>query len=98
MSLDIWTKTVDKNITHNLVEMWDEAGIYDALYMSEGKTAASILPTLRSGLAKLRANPEYYTKFNSPNGWGLYENAVPWLEDLILGLEKSPRAIVHICK
>lgn len=98
MSLDIWTKSVDKNITHNLTEMWDAAGIYDALYMSDGQTAASILPTLRAGLARLKADPVHYQQYNSPNGWGTYKNAVPWLEDLIAGLEKSPRAKIHICK
>lgn len=98
MGLDIWTKSVNKNITHNLIEMWEEAGVYDALYESEGKTASKIIPILKQGLIKLKADPAHYKKFDSPNGWGTYADAVPWLEDLICELEKSPRAKIHICR
>ena len=98
MGLDIWTKSVNKNITHNLIEMREVAGIYDALYESEGKTAASILPTLKEGLDKLKADPVHYKKFNSPNEWGTYVDAVSWLEDLICELEKKPREKIHICR
>lgn len=98
MSLDIWTKSVSKNITHNLIEMFEAAGIYDALYMSEGKTASNVLPKLKSALIDMKARPEFYKQFDSPNGWGLYVNAVPWLEDLIAGLEISPKAKIHVDK
>ncbi len=61
---------VDMNITHNLVPMWKKAGIYDALYNSEGMEAKEILPILIDGLADMIENKNEYESLNSPNGWG----------------------------
>ena len=86
------------NITHNLGAMWQEAGIYDALYNSAGMQASEVLPVLVNGLSDMIANPEKYKKLNSPNGWGLYENAVPWLAELIKGFNENPDAIIEVSK
>lgn len=86
------------NITHNLGTMWQEAGIYDALYNSAGMQASEVLPVLVNGLSDMIANPEKYKKLNSPNGWGLYENAVPWLAELIKGFNENPDAIIEVSK
>ncbi|WP_341323391.1 hypothetical protein NSQ62_07925 [Solibacillus sp. FSL H8-0523] len=102
MSLDIWltatikTELVSKNVTHNLIGMWREAGIYSVLYESEGKTANEVLPKLKQGLIKLKENPVYFNKFNSPNGWGTYDGAVKWLEKLIKEFEEHPRGVIGI--
>ena len=104
MSLDISlfekieAEVVNKNITHNLGPMWKEAGIYEALYESEGKKAKEVLPILKKGLLKMIEDPEHYRKFDSPNGWGLYENAVPWLFNLIEQFEKHPEGIIRISR
>lgn len=86
------------NITHNLGAMWEEAGIYDALYNSAGMEASEVLPVLVNGLSDMIAYPEKYKKYNSPNGWGLYENAVPWLAELIKGFNENPDAIIEVRK
>ena len=88
----------DMNITHNLVPMWKKAGIYDALYNSEDMEARDILPILIDGLADMVANEEEYEKLNSPNGWGLYENAVPWLIELIQGCKDYPDSVIEVSK
>lgn len=104
MSLDISlvatveTEVVSRNITHNLSKMWWEAGIYDALYNSEGKTAKEILPILEEGLKKMIDSPRHFMQFDSPNGWGLYENAVPWLISLIAEFSKYPDGIIQVSK
>jgi hypothetical protein len=104
MSLDIWltdtveTTVVDKNITHNLGRMWSEAGVYDALYNSEGQTAKSVLPILHEGLRLMIADPERFKKFNAHNGWGLYEHALPWLGELIKEFEEYPNGIIGVSK
>lgn len=101
MSLDIWLNTGDgteaasKNITHNLSEMWREAGVYSALYDSEGKSAKDVLPTLEAGLKKMLAEPKRFEEYNSPNGWGLYKYAVPWLIELIAEFKKYPEGIIE---
>ena len=89
---------VDMNITHNLTPMWKKAGIYDALYNSEGYEAQEILPILIDGLANMVANKEEYEKLNSPNGWGLYENAVPWLIKLIQGCKDYPDSVIEVSR
>lgn len=89
---------VDMNITHNLTPMWKKAEIYDALYNSEYMEAKDILPILIDGLADMVANKEEYEKLNSPNGWGLYENAVPWLAELVEGCKDYPDGVIEVSK
>ena len=89
---------VDMNITHNLVPMWKKAGIYDALYNSEGIEAKEILPILIDGLEDMIKNKKEYEELNSPNGWGLYMNAVPWLIELIKGCKDNPDGIIEVSK
>jgi len=87
----------DANITHNLGKMADEAGIYYALWRPEEikKTKAGELITLlEKGLAELKAKPEYYEKFNSPNGWGMYEHFVPFVEKYLEACKEYPDAII----
>lgn len=104
MSLDIWltatveTEVVSKNITHNLNQMWKEAGVYTALYESTGKKAQEVLAVLEAGLTKMHNNPDYFKQFNAPNGWGTYENAVKWLTDLIVEFKAYPEGVIGISK
>lgn len=90
MSLDfelIYERKVhDSNITHNLTEMADAAGIYKCLWRPEENyyfRAEDIIEPLREGLKKLKADPEYFKKFDSPNGWGTYEHFVPFVEEIL---------------
>lgn len=111
MSLDLWLtidacnhcggggQTVhDANITHNLTDMWRAAGVYDALYMSEGKRAEEILPVLEVGVEYMQRNPEECARFNAPNGWGLYEHALPFLEKFTSACRACPKAKVGLWK
>lgn len=100
MSLDIGLihdgeTLFEANITHNLTTMWSEAGVYDALYKSEGEHAHNVLPTLEAGLERLKSDP---TQFNAENSWGLYKHAVPWLEELALHFKKFPNATIEVGK
>lgn len=94
------------NITHNLGEMADKAGIYEALWRpyflhpdcpkefnndEEEYTfeaahimlAKDIIPIIEKGYKDMKARPDYYKKFDSPNGWGLYINFLPWIENIL---------------
>ena len=82
MSLDISlhavrpTEIYSLNITHNLNNMAEEAGIYKHLWRPEelGITKASgLIEPLRAGLELLLAEPARFKTFNPPNGWGDYE-------------------------
>ncbi len=89
----------DANITHNLCKMASEAGIYEALWRPEeiGKTKASeIVDLLEKGLADLKSRPKYFEKFNSPNGWGMYENFVPFVEKYLNACREFPDAVIEV--
>ena len=104
MSLDIWLEVVkpceihSQNITHNLNKMWMKAGCYDALYNSAGKKAKKILPILKKAIDKMKKNPKAYKKLDSPNGWGTFEHALPWLEEFYEACGLNPDAIIGIDK
>jgi len=90
------------NITHNLTKMADKAGIYQCLWRpseltNDGKTKAKdIVELLREGLKKLKENPEYYRQFDSPNGWGIYDHFVPFVEKCLIACEENPNADVRV--
>ena len=58
----------------------------------------SVISTLIDGLNDMIANPKEYEELNSPNGWGLYKNAVPWLSELIKGFKHNPEATIEVSK
>lgn len=108
----------DANITHNLGQMADKAGIYEALWrpyqLKEGYNipennheleykfeeenqvkANEIIEVLEKGLTDLKSRPEYFETFNSPNGWGMYEHFVPFVEEYLQACKEFPNAIVE---
>jgi len=89
------------NITHNLGTMADKANIYYALWRPEEKGwkfAKDIIPILKDGLAELKRRPAYFEKFNSSNGWGLYENFVPFVEKYLEACEEYPEARIEVSR
>ena len=89
------------NITHNLGEMADKAGIYYALWRPEEieKTkAGEIIELLKEGLNKLKASPEYFKQFNAENGWGMYEHFVPFVEKYLEACQKYPDATIEVSR
>lgn len=90
-----------RNITHNLTEMAKAAGIYEVLWHPNDSgqvTAKDVAPVLAAGLTYLRARPEYFSRFNSPNGWGRYEDFVPFVEAVLKACQDDPDATVHVSR
>ena len=86
------------NITHNLGKMAGEAGIYEALWRPKeiGKAKASeIVEILEKGLADLKSRPKHFETFNSPNGWGMYEDFVTFVEKYLEACKEYPDAIIE---
>ena len=91
----------DANITHNLNKMASEAGIYKALWRPEeiGREKASdIIELLEIGLADLKARPEHFEEFNSPNGWGMYEHFVPFVEKYLNACKEYPECLIEVSR
>ena len=89
------------NITHNLGKMAGEAGIYKALWRPEeieAKYAKDIIEKVEKGLADLKARPEYFEQFNSPNGWGMYEHFIPFVQEYLEALKEYPDAEIYISR
>lgn len=107
MSLDVYLKRVQEtevywaNITHNLWRMAKEAGIYECLWRPEEfgiSQAHELVEPLREGLALLKSDPARFKKFDSPNGWGLYENFVPFVEQYLAACEQYPDARIEVSR
>lgn len=91
----------DANITHNLGDMARKTGIYEALWRPEDidKTkAGEIIELLEDGLESLKKGPDYFKKFNSPNGWGTYENFVPFVEKYLDACKEYPSATIEVSR
>lgn len=91
----------DANITHNLNTMADKAGIYYALWRPdeiEKYKAKDIIELLEKGLADLKSRPKYFEQFNSPNGWGMYENFVPFVEKYLGACREYPESLISISR
>lgn len=85
---------------HRLREDYDIAeDNYEAEHEFEDNVvilASEIIPVLEKGLNDLKARPEYFEKFNSSNGWGMYENFVPFVEKYLNACKEYPNAIVEV--
>ena len=107
MSLDVYLSRVQMtavfgaNITHNLGPMAREAGIYQHLWRPEeiGIThARQLIEPLRAGVEMMKSDPPRFEKHNSPNGWGMYENFVQFVEKYLAACEEYPDAEVSVSR
>lgn len=107
MSLDVYltkrkeTEVYWGNITHNLNTMAEKAGIYKELWRPDeiGITkAGQLIEPLEKGLKRLKKNPAKFKKYDSPNGWGLYEHFVPFVEKYLSACKENPTAKVSVSR
>ena len=107
MSLDVYLHAIRKtgvyesNITHNLGAMAIEAGIYQHLWQPEEigiTTAAELIEPLTAGLALLKSDPARFEKHNASNGWGMYENFVPFVEEYLAACVENPDAEISVSR
>jgi len=107
MSLDvhlidtITTNVFDANITHNLIDMADEAGIYEYLWKPDEigvKKASDLIEPLTKGLSLMKSDPDRFKKFNAENGWGVYDDFVPWVERYLEACKEYPNAKVEVAR
>ena len=89
------------NITHNLGKMAGEAGIYQHLWRPEEiniTKASELIEPLTTGLVLLKSDEKRFMKFNSPNGWGMYEHFVPFVEEYLNACKEFPDATISISR
>lgn len=81
--------------------MADKAGIYHACWRPEeikASKAKHILPLLEKGYSDLESRPEYFKQFDSPNGWGIYDNFLPWVKEYLEACKEYPEATLWVSR
>lgn len=90
---------LDANITHNLADMAHAAGIYDCLWRpreSGVKYGRDLIAPLETGLKKMKDDPAYFRRFDAKNGWGTYDDFMPWLENVLAQCKEYPDGEVEV--
>ena len=88
----------DGNITHNLGNMAEAAGLYKPMWTPEeiGITKADqLIEPLTDGLVRLVSDPERYKNLNPSNGWGTYDGLVEFTRDYLEACIRYPDATVN---
>jgi hypothetical protein len=89
------------NITHNLNKMAAEAGIYGIVWRPEENgitTAGQLIAPLRKAIADMKDDPKRFKIHDASNGWGTYEQFVPWLERYLAACEETPEATISVSR
>lgn len=60
--------------------------------------AKELISVIEKGLKDLKKRPEYFKKFNSPNGWGMYKYFVPFVEKYLMALKENPESVVNVSR
>lgn len=107
MSLDVSLIDADgnevfsANITHNLNHMAHEAGIYKALWRPEEvgiTTARQVAEAVQPGFDQMAQRPSHFEKLNALNGWGRYDNFLPWIARYLEACRRWPDAKVEVSR
>jgi len=89
------------NITHNLNTMAKEAGIYEILWrpeMYDTHRAGDIIEPLKAGIELMEQDPAYFRKFDADNGWGTYDQFMPWLRRVLQACIDYPDATIRVSR
>lgn len=89
------------SITHNLSLMAKAAGIYREVWRPEeyGITKASqLIEPLERGIKWLKENQVEAERLNALNGWGTYNQFIPWLGEYLKACRKTPDADISVSK
>lgn len=107
VSLDVYLtdangdEVYSANITHNLTEMADAAGIYKCLWRPEeiGITKANqLIGPLREGLQMMVSDPAKFRAYDSPNGWGKYDHFLMFVVEYLEACIANPDADVSVSR
>lgn len=106
MSLDVWLQVGEEevygaNITHNLNKMADVAGLYQHVWRPDENGivyAHQLTLVLSKGLVELLSKPNVYKEYDDTNGWGTYNDFVPWIAKYLAACCEFPQATVHVSR
>lgn len=87
------------NVTHNLSDMAEAAGIYAVLWRPDehGITKArQLIDPLQTGLQVLLTDPDKYRAYNPKNQWGDYDDLVAFVSEYLAACVRWPDADVSV--
>jgi hypothetical protein len=91
----------ENNITHNLVPMAREAGLYQFIWRPDElniRTAKTLIKPLGDGLDLLLAEPDRFKKFNAPNNWGTYSDFITFVSLYLTACSEYPDADIEVSR
>lgn len=60
--------------------------------------AEEIISYLEKGLELLKSDPTYYKTFDPSNGWGKYDDFVPFVEKYLEACKEFPESIIEVSR
>jgi len=83
------------NMTYNVSTMVKEAcGVTFSWF--DGMTCKQALPILYFCWRNLRRNPSHFRRFEAPNGWGTYEQFMPYMTRFYVMARLHPKGIIRV--
>lgn len=83
------------NMTYNVAPMYKLAlGIRFAEL--DGKQSADCIDMLEKAVAHMEANPGTYREMNPPNGWGDYETALAFFDEVRKACRNHPLTKISV--
>lgn len=76
----------------------EAGGVYEIERSLPVVHARDLIEPLRAGLILLKSDPVRFEQFNTPNGWGVYEDFVPFVEKYLVACEENPAARVRVSR
>lgn len=90
-----------QNVTHNLRPLAEQGGLAKPLWYPEEaniRTAAELIPHLQTGLQQLVVDPVRLRAMNPENGWGSYDEFIPWLIALLTYCIEHPQSRITVSR
>lgn len=87
----------NQNVTHNLRRMFDYAfEVHDWYAHLDGKIVSDVLPDIDRAILRMVQQPEAMGMLEASNGWGTYDQALPWLISLRQSMAYFPEELITI--
>lgn len=98
MSIDIRVGSYDGNITSNASRIFNEAFNTNGYWtdLLNGNSSSDVVPIVKQALINLCEKPSHYKQFDSPNGWGIWRDFLPFLAELHEGMINNPNDIIEV--
>jgi hypothetical protein len=85
------------NMTWNLRPMFAAVNDGSGPQEWDGQSARIVAEILTRTLAAFDAEPDKFRAMNPPNGWGTFEGAREFAQEVLAACLNAPNAVVRVC-